>query len=99
MHTNPHVRVANRKAATVSGVPVVRVKVIVYVMTAVLTAVAALIAAAVAGQLDTPEGRAAALADTELDLFGLEARARVVRVVRRLEARVLRAATAGLAAT
>lgn len=43
---------------------------------------AALLDAARAGQLDTPEGRAAALADPTLALFGLEARARVVRVVR-----------------
>ncbi len=43
---------------------------------------AALLDAARAGKLDTPAGRAAALADPGLALFGLEARARVVRVVR-----------------
>jgi hypothetical protein len=43
---------------------------------------AALLEAARAGQLDTSEGRAAALTSPELDLFGIEARARVVRIVR-----------------
>jgi hypothetical protein len=43
---------------------------------------AALLEAARAGQLDTSEGRAAALINPNLDLFGLEARGRVVRVVR-----------------
>jgi hypothetical protein len=43
---------------------------------------AALLEAARAGKLDTPEGRSAALTDPALDLFGVDARGRVVRVVR-----------------
>lgn len=43
---------------------------------------AALLDAARAGRLDTPEGRVAALADPTLNLFGVDAQARVVRVVR-----------------
>jgi hypothetical protein len=43
---------------------------------------AALLEVAKTGGLDTPAGRAAALGDPALGLFGLDARARVVRVVR-----------------
>jgi hypothetical protein len=43
---------------------------------------AALLEEARAGNLDTPEGRRGVLDDRELDLFGVDARARVVRVVR-----------------
>lgn len=43
---------------------------------------AALLDAARAGKLDTPEGRRVVLSDPALDLFGVDARGRVVRVVR-----------------